>query len=134
LSLTKSQPEPSAPTRDALFHAAPQDKGLVEIMSRPALWDELMPFKSTLFSFANQTVLPIFERCDALCEAGKTELVNTVIILCRKLSVCITPSTLAEGEPGQQLNNSVGGMSAAIVAPKLALRDMLPHVLAALAV
>ena len=58
-----------------------------------------MPFKSTLFTFENQTVLPIYERCDALGAAGKTEQIITVFILCRKLDVCITPSTLAEGEP-----------------------------------
>ena len=105
--------------------------GLVEIVSRD-LWDEHMPFKSTLFTLENQTVLPIYERCDALGEAGKTEQVITVFILCRKLWIAITPATLAEGEPGQQTNNSVAGMSAAIMAPKLALAEIWPHVLAAL--
>lgn len=92
-----------------------------------------MPFKSTLFTLENQTVLPIYERCDALGEAGETEQVITVFILCRKIDICITPATLAEGEPGQQTNNSVAGMSAAIMAPKLALVEIWPHVLAALA-
>ena len=50
--------------------------GLVEIVSRD-LWEEHMPFKSTLFTFENQTVLPIYERCDALGAAGKTEQVIT---------------------------------------------------------
>ena len=92
-----------------------------------------MPFKSTLFCMENQTVLPIYERCEALTAAGKTEQVISVLILCRKLWIAITPATLAEGEPGQQTNNSVAGMSAAIMAPKLALAEIWPHVLVALA-
>ena len=72
--------------------------------------------------------LPIYERCDALTVSGKTELVISVVIFCRKLNISITPSTLAEGEPVQQTNNSVAGMAAAVMAPKLALLETWPHV------